>query len=216
MSALCRYQLADVLRSQRWVPSLLLYVVVLGMIYATDAGPAVPAYGATGVAVFPIAAWLARIVLSSEDMVARQVTAAAARGQLRVQAALLASAVIAALPLIVLAVTWAAVANHGAVHGWEAWLGGLGIHLVFALAGTGLGALAAPPILHRPGAAVPGIVAVTLLSLIIPASPVRWTLEVLEHNPQHGFAAAITPPITVLLGLTAAAVLVSLTAARRS
>ncbi len=55
MIALCRYQLADFLRSQRWVPPLLAYLIVLGLVYSLDAGPSVPAYGVTAVAVFPIA-----------------------------------------------------------------------------------------------------------------------------------------------------------------
>ncbi|MGI8647048.1 MAG: hypothetical protein DLM55_03420 [Acidimicrobiales bacterium] len=216
MSALCRYQLAGFLRSQRWVPPLLVYVLLLALVYADASGPAVPSYGVTAVALFPVAAWVTRTLLSTEDPIARQITAAAARGQLRVQAALLTSAVIAALPLVVLAVSWAALVNPTAVYGWRTWVGGLGIHLVFALAGTGLGALAGPPMLHRPGAAVLGIAMVTLLSIIIPASPVAWALRVLEHNPRHGFPAAITPSIAFLLGITAFAILASLATARRS
>jgi len=214
VSALCRYQLADFLRSQRWVPPLLVYLIVLGLVYSLDAGPAVPAYGVTAVAVFPVAAWLTRMMVTTEDPVAREITAATARGQLRVQAALLVSAGIATLPFVALAIGWAGVANHHNIHGWSAWLGGVGIHLVFAVLGVGLGALLAPPILHRPG--VLGIIAVTLLSIIIRASPVAGALGVLTRNPQRGFAAAITPPIAVLLALTAVAILTSLTASRRS
>ncbi len=216
MSALCRYQLADFLRSQRWVPPLLVYLIEIGLVYSLDAGPAVPAYGVTAVAVFPVAAWLTRMVLTTEDPVAREITAATARGQLRVQAALLVSAGIATLPFVALAIGWAGVANHHNIHGWSAWLGGVGIHLVFAVLGVGLGALLAPPILHRPGPAVLGILAVTLLSIIIRASPVAGALGVLTRNPRQGFAAAVTPPIAVLLALTAVAILTSLVTARRS
>jgi len=69
-------------------------------------------------------------------------------------AALLVSAGIATLPFVALAIGWAGVANHHNIHGWSAWLGGVGVHLVFAVLGVGLGALLAPPILHRPGPAV--------------------------------------------------------------
>jgi len=179
-----------------------------------DAGPAVPAYGVTAVAVFPIAAWLTRMMLTTEDPVAREITAATARGQLRVQTALLVSAGIATLPFVALG--WAGVANHHNIHDWSTWLGGVGVHLVFALLGVGLGALLAPPILHRPGPAVLAIIAVTLLSIIIRASPVAGALGVLTRNPRQRFAAAITPPIAVLLALAAVAILASLTASRRS
>jgi len=216
VSALCRYQLADFLRSQRWVPPLLVYLIVLGLVYSLDAGPAVSAYGVTAVAVFPVAAWLTRMMVTTEDPIAREITAATARGRLRVQAALLVSAGIATLPFVALAIGWAGVANHHNIYGWTAWLGGVGVHLLFAVLGVGLGALLAPPILHRPGAAVLGIIAVTLLSVIIRVSPVAGALDVLTRNPQQGFAADITPPIAVLLALTAGAILASLTASRRS
>ena len=189
---------------------------MLGLVYSLDAGPAVPAYGVTAVAVFPVAAWLTRMMVTTEDPVAREITAATARGQLRVQAALLVSAVTTTLPLIALALGWAGVANHHNIHGWSAWLGGVGVHFVFAVLGVGLGALFAPPILHRPGPAVLGIIAVTLLSIIIRVSPVAGTLGVLTHNPRQGFTAALTPPIAVLLALATTAILVSLTASRRS
>jgi hypothetical protein len=216
VNALCRYQLADFVRSQRWVPPLLVYLIVLGLVYSLDAGPAVPAYGATAVALFPIVAWLTRMMLSAEDPVAREITAATARGQLRGQAALLVSAGVATLPFVVLSIGWAGVANHHNIHGWHAWLGGVGIHLVFVLLGVGLGALLAPPILNRPGPAVLGIVAVSLLSVIIRVSPVAGALDVLTRNPRQGFTAAIAAPVTVLCGLAAVAILASLATARRS
>jgi len=53
VNALCRYQLADSARSQRWVPSLLVYLIVLWLVYPLDAGPAVPAYGVTAGRVVP-------------------------------------------------------------------------------------------------------------------------------------------------------------------
>lgn len=216
MSALCRYQLADFVRSQRWVPPLLVYLIVLGLVYSLDAGPAVPAYGVTAVALFPIVAWLTRLMLSTEDPVAREITVATARGQLRVQAALLISAGVASLPFVALAIGWAGMANHRHIHGWQPWLGGVGVHLVFVLLGVGLGALLAPPILHRPGPAALGIVAVTLLSIVIRVSPVAGVLDVLTDNPRQGFTAAIAPPVTVLCGLAALAMLASLTTACRS
>jgi len=165
---------------------------------------------------FLILAWLTRMMLSTQDPVARQITAATARGQLRVQAALLLSAGVATLPFIALAIGWAGVANHHNIHGWHAWLGGVGVHLVFGLLGVGLGALLAPPILHRPGPAVLGVVAVTLLSIVIRVSPVAGALDVLTRNPRQGFTAAVAAPVTVLCGLAAVAILASLATARRS
>ena len=216
MIALSRYQLADYLRSLRWLPPLLAYLVVVGLVYSLDAGPAVPAYGVTALVMFPVTAWMTRVLFTTEDPVAREITAATARGQLRVQGALLVSAATATLPLVALAVGWAGVANHRNIHDWHTWLGGAGIHLVLGLLGVGLGALLAPPILNHSGAAVLGIVGITLLSIIIRGSPVAGTVDVLTHNPRQGYAAAITPHITVLLAFTLAAAVTSFAAARRS
>jgi len=58
------------------------------------------------------------------------------------------------------------------------------------------------------------LIAITLLSIIIRASPADHTLDVLTRNPSRGLTAALTPPIAVLLGFTAVAALGSLAAAR--
>jgi hypothetical protein len=216
VSALCRYQLADLLRSQRWVAPLLTYTLFLAALYASDAGAAVPAFGVTAIALLPVSAWLTRVVLSVEDDAARQVTAATVGGQLRVQAALLVSAVVAAAPFVVLAVGWASVANAGNVTGWRAYLGGLGIHSVLALLGVGLGATLSRPLVRAPGAAALAIVGVVVVVLIVPWSPVAGLLRVLETDPHRGFAAQLMPSVVALLVLAAAAGALSLFAARRS
>src|SRR5947209_1509212 len=101
--------------------------------YASDAGPAVPAFGVTALALLPVAAWLTRQVLGTEDDVARQVTAAAAGGTVRVQVALLAAASLALVPCAVVAVAWAFVADHANVRTAPQLAGGLAVHLVFAI-----------------------------------------------------------------------------------
>ncbi len=216
MSALCRYQLADLLRSQRWVAPLLVYTAFLAAVYSSDAGPAVPAYGATAGALVPVVAWLTRGVLSVEDDAARHVTAAAAGGLLRVQVALLASAIAAALPLVGLAVLWAAVANADQMHGWRPRVGGLAIHLVFALLGVGLGALVSRPLIRAPGAAALAVVAAVVIGLVLRWSPVFSLLRVLQANPRHGFTAAVSPSAAGVVGLAAVGCAVSLAATRRS
>jgi hypothetical protein len=203
MTALVRYQLADLVGSQRWVAPLLAYVGFLGLLYAADAGPAAPAYGVSVLALFPVSAWLTRQTLSVEDDAGRQVTAAAAGGLVRVQVALLTSAVVVELPLVALSVAWAEVANHGNMRGSSAVLGGLAVHLVFALAGVGLGAVVARPVLRPPGAAALLIVGVFVLSMVVHWSPVFLAVRTLQSDPVHHFRAQLLPGLAALVGIGA-------------
>jgi len=216
VNALCRYQLADSARSQRWVPSLLVYLIVLWLVYPFDAGPAVPAYGVTAGRVVPDPG-----MADSHDAEHPGPGRPADHRGHRPWSTAGPSGVVGLRGRRDPAVhrpghRLGRVANHHNIHGWHAWLGGVGVHLVFGLLGVGLGALLAPPILHRPGPAVLGVVAVTLLSIVIRVSPVAGALDVLTRNPRQGFTAAVAAPVTVLCGLAAVAILASLATARRS
>lgn len=215
MIALVRYQLADLVGSQRWVTPLLAYLAFLGFLYAADAGPAAPAFGVSTLALLPVAAWLTRQTLSVEDDEARQVTAAAAGGTVRVQAALLVTALVAEVPLVALSVLWAEVANHENMRGGSALLGGLGVHLVFALAGVGLGAVVSRPLLRPPGAAALVIVGVYVLSLVVHWSPVFQAARTLQTDPVHHFRADLLPWLAGLVGVGAALAGAALVAAAR-
>jgi hypothetical protein len=215
MRGLVRYQLADLVASQRWVAPLLTYLCFLGFVYASDAGPAVPAFGVTALALLPVSAWLTRQLFSVEDQAARGVTAAAAGGPVRVQGALLCSAALAQLPLILLAVAWAFVGNHHHVRDVKPLLGGLAVHLVFALAGTGLGAVVARPLLEPPGAAALVLVTAFVVSLLVEWSPVLRATRVLQTDPLHHFRSQLFPWLAGLLGLAALGAGASLLAARR-
>lgn len=215
MTALVRYQLADLMRSQRWVAPLLVFAGFLGLVYASDAGPAVPAYGITAGCLLPVAAWLTRQQLSVEEDAARHVSAAAAGGLVRVQAALLVASLVAQLPLVLLAVGWSALANADHVHQLDVVAGGLAIHLVFALSGVGLGAIAARPLVQPAGAAALTIACVFVVSLIAHWSPVFQSVRALQHNDVQHFRAHLLPWMAALVLIAAGCAAVSLWAASR-
>lgn len=199
MRALVGYQVATVVRSQRWVGPFVTYLALLGFVYASGAGPAVGAFGVTGYGLFVVTAWLTSATLGAEDEVARQVTATAAGSQVRVQAATLSAALLGGLLLALAAVGWAAVANAAHTSGAATLVGGLGLHVLFAAVGTAVGALLGRPLVKAPGQAALGIIAVAMLALIVPGSPVRACLAVLESNPVHGFAGRLAPPVVLLV-----------------
>jgi hypothetical protein len=215
VTALVRYQLADLVSSQRWVAPALGYLAFLGFMYASDAGPAVPAFGVTALALLPVAAWLTRQTLGTEDDAARQVTSAAAGGTVRVQTALLVSSLLALVPFAVVAIAWAYVADHTYVRTAAQLVGGLAVQLVFAVAGLGLGAVVARPLVRPPGAAALLIVAVFVLSLVVPWSPVLRASHVLQTDPVHHFGSGLYPWMVALFACGAAGLAASLAAAVR-
>ena len=214
MRALVGYQLATLARSQRWVGPFVTYLGLLAFVYASQAGPAVPAYGVTGYALLVVSAWLASATLGAENEVARQVTAATAGSQVRVQVSALVAAAVVATVLAVGAVGWALVANAAYSASVKSVVGGLALHEVFALLGLGIGALLGRPLVNGSGQAALGIVAVTMLALIVPGSPVQGCLRVLESNPVHGFAGQLLPYLAVLVAVAVVALAYSIRTSR--
>lgn len=77
MIALLRYQAALLVRSQRWLPPVILYAAVLGIGVQTGQ-PVLDSLGYAAAAVLPVAAWLVRICATNEPPAARSCVSAAA------------------------------------------------------------------------------------------------------------------------------------------
>ena len=214
MTALIGYQLATLARSQRWVGPLITYLAVLGFVYESDAGPAVIAFGVTGYALFVVCAWLTAATLSAENEIAREVTAATTGSQVRVQVATLSAAIAGGLVLAAIAVGWALVANPAHTSGVKAVAGGFALHAVFALLGIAVGAVFGRPLVNAPGQAALGIIAVAMLALVVPHSPVLACLRVLENNPAREFSRQLAPTLAVLLAVSAGGLACSLVRTR--
>ncbi|MGW0234381.1 ABC transporter, partial [Streptomyces sp. NPDC002996] len=75
MTALLGYHLAMLLRSQRWLPPVLLYFAALG-VGVQSGGPVLDSLGWTAAALLPATAWLVRVCATQEPAAARSVTAA--------------------------------------------------------------------------------------------------------------------------------------------
>ena len=119
------------------------------------------------------------------------------------------------LPLVVIAVAWAGLANHANLHSANGFAGGLGVHLAFALVGVGLGAVVARPLVRAPGIAALTITGLFVLSLIVPWSPVLHAARVLETDPRHHFLADLLPWLAAMLGLGLAGAAAAVVAASR-
>lgn len=73
--ALARLDAALFVRSQRFALPLVAYAVGAGLIFLPPAEPVLAVYGTTAAALYPLAAWVAVLSLSSESTAQRQVAA---------------------------------------------------------------------------------------------------------------------------------------------
>ncbi|MBP2337072.1 hypothetical protein JOF41_003250 [Saccharothrix coeruleofusca] len=162
MNALVRYLLADVLRSQRFLAPVMVFLAVLGMLYASDAGVPLVAYAGSCVLIYPVAVWLTVVVATAEDPVRRSVTVVAAGGWGRVQGAVAVSAALCAC-LLALVATGVPVLTQSRPYPPEVVAQGFGAHLVCGLTGVGVGLLCARPVITRLGW---GVLAATALVVL--------------------------------------------------
>jgi hypothetical protein len=191
VSALLRYQAALLLRTYRWLPPLILYVVLLGV--GLSAGqPVLDSLGVGAAALLPAAVWLARGCLTAEPPAARAcVAAATGPGRVQLAAATVALAATALLGAAGAAVVTALGDRHTndgrhLVALGPALLDGLLTALVCALLGTAIGVLAAPPMLRRPGWASIAGAAGALLVLVTTGSPANAAVRGLVGGSNTG------------------------------
>ncbi|PPK98423.1 hypothetical protein CLV92_101118 [Kineococcus xinjiangensis] len=196
---------------QSAVPAVLLYLVLLAVFYASDAGPPVPAGALTAALLVPVSAWLQRLAATAESGPFADVGLVRVGGRRRQQLARLAAGLLVAAALAVVAVAWAAAANP---HPYPVptVLLLLALHLLLALAGAGLGVLVSPPLRVRAGAAVLAVTGWTLASLVLgwlpPAGPVLEAFAATGSGPGErvvavllaGGFAAVTTTAGLLLG----------------
>ncbi|MFC1404291.1 MULTISPECIES: hypothetical protein [Streptacidiphilus] len=180
MSDLIRYQLALLLRSQRWLPPALFFAVLIvaGVFGGQQYGDSL---GWCAGMLVPGAGWLTRTVLTGEPAAARACVSAAA-GPRRVQGAALGVALGlgAVLAAVAGAFEWtmsspppggapvalAATARDGAA-----------AIVVGLLVGVALGALCAPPLVRRPATSVLTLAAASVVLLVAPWSPVNAAIR---------------------------------------
>ncbi|WP_181799307.1 ABC transporter [Kitasatospora acidiphila] len=212
MTALTRYQLELLLRSQRWLPPFLGYALLLAIGVQTGS-PLLDSLGVNAALLVPVTAWYARSALTADPPQARAVLVAA-RGAARVQLAALLAALLTGLLLAVLgtAAVWALSGPTTNVPGHEvpvpaALLAGLLAAVTCVLTGLVVGALCHRPVLLRTGYGMLGALGLSVLLLVLPGSPANRAMRALVTGSR---LARVELP---LLGLVAAAVLAALVGA---
>jgi hypothetical protein len=210
MTALVRYQMALLLRSQRWLPPLLLYGIITA-IGVQSGQPVLDSLGYTAAAVLPTAAWLVRVCVTGEPPAARSVTAAAA-GPWRVQLACVLTALGASTvlgcagSLVVAAISDPHNDNLSvSVPVLQATIAGLLATLACALLGTAAGAVCNPPVLRRRGWPIPVSALTALLVLVASGSPANAAVSGLVGGSASGRVAQPVVPFLISAAVCALA-----------
>ncbi|GLZ35982.1 hypothetical protein Lesp02_81690 [Lentzea sp. NBRC 105346] len=211
MIATTRYLAMDVLRGQRFLAPVLVYCGVLGMLFLHgDAGPALQAYAGSCALIYPVAAWLAVVIATSEDPARREITVVTAGGWRPVLSAVALLSVLTVIALSLLATLMPLVTNPhpysvGSV------LAGFAGHVVCGTLGASVGLLFARPVLRTIGRTVLVVFAVIVLTYPLgKRTPFGWVLDMLGTETVNvtllwsGMIAAVMIVGAVALGLRAA------------
>jgi len=189
---------ARLLLSAQWfLAPVMVFLVVLGVVYATDAGPPLQAAALTAVTLIPVLTWLAVLAHRVEGRELARAFAAHVGGRARAHLAtdlgLLPFAVLLALAALV-----APLISQGEhAHPLTADLKIVGLHLAAAVFGAGLGSLLA--LIERAGWRLLAAVAVFLVLFVARTTPMAPLLRLSTHpatlaTPVGGAAAWLVLP----------------------
>jgi hypothetical protein len=208
MTALTRMRLAGFLRSGRALAPLIAALVLLSVLYGGGASLAASAYGYSAVMLFPVLAWLTKLILDAEPDIQRQL-ARLSVGPVRESAAGLLAALV--LGGVVCGLAMLAPVPFGAIRGpnpgtTEASLTAgvlLGVlaHVLALLAAVTLGALAGRAITRRvlPGVAVLATGSVLAVVLGLRGSIAPWLVPPVMATARELSAEAVPAAGTLVL-----------------
>ncbi|TDV43665.1 hypothetical protein [Actinophytocola oryzae] len=204
--ALVRYLASDLLRSQRFLLPILLYVLLLAPLFKEDPGPPPQSWTVTALALYPVSCWLAVIVANTEDSGQRDVTIAAAGRRGRVAAGVLLTCLLADLLLVAVAVCWPMLTTGYAFSAHVVVAGVLG-HAAVASTGTAIGLVCGRPVVRSVGWSVVlagGALFLTVSQPWLP--PVGSTLDALSGTAASTLTLAAQAAIGLVLSGAAAGV----------
>ncbi|MGC9381859.1 ABC transporter [Streptomyces sp. MH13] len=214
MTALLLYRAALLLRSQRWLPPVVLYAAALG-IGVQGGQPVLDSLGWAAAMLLPVAAWLVRICVTGEPPAARGCVSAArgpARAHLAGVLVALAAAVVlgTAATVVVTLISDPVSTDHGRpVPLLPAGGAGLLAALVCALLGIAVGVLTTWPLLRSPGRAVLALPLAALPALVVSGSPARAAVGGLVTGSRSGTVPLPLFPLAAAAAVAAAATAVA-------
>jgi hypothetical protein len=221
--AISRYQLALLLRSHRWIPPAVLYVLaVIGL------GGGSPPLGDglrwSALMLVPAVAWLTRSMLTAEPGAARACVAAAA-GPRRTQLAALVAALAIGAGYALIGVGYELFTSGKPVNAagsvqtgatLSVLGGGLVATLICLLVGSAVGTLCNPPLIRRPAAAMLSTTGGVVLALASDVSPANAAVRTVGGAQQASPWLPGLPVIAAVVLLAAVWTVSAMVAAHRS
>jgi hypothetical protein len=169
MIALVRYLGADVLRSQRFLAPIVIYIGALAIVFSGDPGAPPSPWAATVLVAYPVAAWLALTVAHAEEPAQRTVTVASAGSWRQVLGAVVVLCVLIDLGMAVLATVVPLIGSYS--YSPAMLLNGFLAHAAAALTGSAIGLVCARPVVQRVGWSLVLVLGIVLITALQPWLP---------------------------------------------
>lgn len=196
MIALTRMRLSAFVRGGRALPPAIAVLVVLGVIYGGGASTAAIAYGYSAAALFPVLAWLTKVLLDAEPDVQRRLARISVGPRREALAGVLAALVVC---LIVCALAMGAPWLFNGIDPTKSLGSGIALgvlaHLLAIPPAIALGALSSRAVTRtvRTGVAVLAVAAMLVVVLGLKGSWAPWSVP-----PVMAMARALNDPRTHL------------------
>jgi ABC-type Mn2+/Zn2+ transport system ATPase subunit len=198
---------ARLLASSQWfLAPVMLFLVVLGIVYATDAGPPLQAAAVTAITLVPVLTWLSVLAHRVDGRELARAFAAHAGGHARAHLATDLGLVPFAVVLALAALVAPLISQPSHPHPLLLDVRIVGLHLAAAVFGAGLGSLLA--LIERAGWRLLTAVAVFLVLFIVRNTPLGPLLRLSTHpatlqTPAGGPAAWLVLPGLALVAVAA-------------
>lgn len=199
MIALARMRLYAYVRTGRVLAPFLACLLMLGTLYGGGAAQVGEAYGVSALLMFPILAWQTKLLLDAEPDVQRRLARVAVGSAGRELTAGLGAAVVAAVPLVVVALglPWAVGGVQGPLHPEDPSIGsgvaaGLWAHVIVIPPAVALGAWASRAVTRSFGTGAMVLVGGAVLTIVLGlrGSPLWWAappMMPVTRQSTHGF-----------------------------
>ncbi|MEV4132580.1 hypothetical protein AB0J72_10500 [Dactylosporangium sp. NPDC049742] len=208
MTALVRMRLVGFVQTGRAAAPLLAALVVLSILYGGGKSQAGEAYGVSAAVLFAVLAWQTKLLLDVEPDVQRRIGRVAV-GAGRETAAGVAAALVAALPVILVAMIlpWLVGGVTGPVKAGDPPLGegialGLWAHLLLLLPAVGLGALASRAVSGQAARGLAILVGGVVMAVVLglKSSPAPWLAPPLMTTARDTVGGADLTAVAVTTG----------------
>jgi len=198
---------ARLLASSQWfLAPVMLFLVVLGIVYASDAGPPLQAAAVTAITLVPVLTWLGVLAHRVDGRELARAFAAHAGGRARAHLATDLGLVPFAVVLALAALVAPLISQGSHAHPPQLDVRIVGLHLAAAVFGAGLGSLLA--LIERAGWRLLTAVAVFLVLFVVRDTPMGPLLRLSTHpatlqTPVGGPAAWLFLPGLALVAVAA-------------